>query len=197
MKKLTLVFIMILIGCLCFTGCGKKDSSSDASSNSGETSSSQSSSASQNNNGSQGGSTAKDDSKSDGFKSPGSDDDSGVVEIKEKMFLTQITDIYANFNDYKDKKVKVEGMFTYFKDNDGQPTIPVVYRKGPGCCGNDGWGGFLLDMPKDIKIPKDNDWIIVTGSPLREYDDQGAVSLHLKVDSLKVSDKRGAEFVKQ
>lgn len=187
MKNKLLIPLLILALCLGLSACGDKGKDSTNSDSAAASSTSASSDSSKD-------SSSSSDGSSD-FKDPGGKD--GVVEIKEKMFLTQITDIFANFDDYKDKKVKVEGMFTYFKDSNDQPTLPVVYRKGPGCCGNDGWGGFFLDMPKDMKVPNDNDWIIVTGSPEREYDDQGVVTLHLKVDKLEVSDKRGAEFVKQ
>lgn len=67
-----------------------------------------------------------------------------VLEIGEKMFLTQISDMYCNFDHYKDKTIIVEGMYAQFYSWDGSETAPVVYRNGPGCCGNDGWGGFLL-----------------------------------------------------
>ena len=38
------------------------------------------------------------------------DTDSDTLEIGEKMFLTQINDIYNNFDLYKDKTVIVEGI---------------------------------------------------------------------------------------
>jgi hypothetical protein len=118
-----------------------------------------------------------------------------VINIREKVFLAQINDIYSNFEDYKDKTIIVEGMFSHFKDNGTGDKVPVVYRKGPGCCGNDGWGGFLLRGLKSE--PKENDWVKVTGKPILEKSKDGYYSLYLKVANLEVKKKRGAENVTQ
>lgn len=122
-----------------------------------------------------------------------SDDD--VLEVKERVFLAQINDIYSNFQDYEKKTIIVEGMFSHFKSSDEQNDIPVVYRRGPGCCGNDGWGGFLLKY--EGALPKENDWIKVIGKPLLEKTEKGYYNLYLKVESIEVLSKRGAEYVKQ
>lgn len=119
-----------------------------------------------------------------------------VLEIKEKMFLTQITDIFCNFDDYKDKTIVVEGMFDNMYINwDQTETAPAVYRNGPGCCGNDGWGGFLLLC--DGPYPEVNDWVRVTGTPELITSEDGYDDLYLKVQSLEVKKERGAEFVSQ
>lgn len=119
----------------------------------------------------------------------------GIVEIKEKMFLTQINDIYYNYDDYKDKKIVVEGMFALFESADGKSRSPVVFRYGPGCCSNDGWGGFLLDY-KDNQ-PATKDWIRVVGTPEIRDSTLGLPELYLKVETLEVKTKRGLELVKQ
>lgn len=62
-------------------------------------------------------------------------EDENVLEIGEKMFLTQINDMYFNFDDYRDRTIAVEGMYAPFYSRDGSKTAPVVYRRGPGCCG--------------------------------------------------------------
>lgn len=117
-----------------------------------------------------------------------------VLEIGEKMFLTQINDMYYNFDNYKDKTIIVEGMYALFYSWDGSKTAPVVHRRGPGCCGNDGWGGFLLKY--DGEYPNENDWIRVTGTP--ELVEEGYyLNLYLNVTSLEVKTERGAEFVAQ
>ncbi len=115
-----------------------------------------------------------------------------TIEIKEKLFLTQINDIYFNFENYKEKTIIVEGMFTFLESYDGDLKFPAVYRRGPGCCGNDGWGGFMLDFKG--KYPKEDDWIRVVGKPfIRE--ENGYEDLYLKVSSLEIKTERGAEFV--
>ena len=83
--------------------------------------------------------------------------DADILEIGEKMFLTQIDDIYFYFDDYKDKTIIVEGMYSLFYSAEGVKDTPVVFRYGPGCCGNDGWGGFLLNY--DGAYPEENEWI--------------------------------------
>ncbi len=117
-----------------------------------------------------------------------------ILEIKEKMFITQINDIFYNVDNYKDKIIVVEGMYSKWNLWNGDKKVPVVYRRGPGCCGNDGWGGFWLNY--DGELPKENDWIRVTGTPelvTEEY----CLYLYLNVTSLEIKSKRGAEFVKQ
>lgn len=37
-----------------------------------------------------------------------------VLEIKEKLFITQINDIFYNFDDYKDKIIVIEGISGHF-----------------------------------------------------------------------------------
>lgn len=120
--------------------------------------------------------------------------DSDVLEIREKMFLTQINDIYYNFDAYKDKTIIVEGIYTLLYSWDGSERIPGVYRRGPGCCGNDGWGGFFLKY--DGVLPKENDWIRVTGTPELEVG-ENFITLYLNVTSIEIKEERGAEFVMQ
>lgn len=119
---------------------------------------------------------------------------SDVLKIGEKMFLTQINDIYFNFDTYKDKTIVVEGMYALLYSMNGDERIPAVYRRGPGCCGNDGWGGFLLKYDGDF--PEENEWICVTGTPELEKDGY-FVNLYLNVSSIEVKEERGAEFVVQ
>lgn len=122
-------------------------------------------------------------------------DDDKVFNIREKMFLTQINDIYFNFEQYKDYTIVVEGMYGPFTSFDGTTVIPAVYRRGPGCCGNDGWGGFMLNY--DGEFPEENAWVKVTGKPLKVKVDDVMYLLYLNVESIEVLEERGAEFVLQ
>lgn len=116
------------------------------------------------------------------------------IYIREKMFITQINDIFYNIEDYEGKTIAVEGMFRIFPGVDGGPDIPVVFRNGPGCCGNDGWAGFLLHY--DGEYPAIDDWILVKGTPEIVHTEL-YIQLYLNVTSLEVKDERGAEFVDQ
>lgn len=120
---------------------------------------------------------------------------SDVITINEKVFITQINDIYYNFEDYENKTIVVEGIFSIFESYVSDATAPVVYRNGPGCCNNDGWAGFLLKY--DGKLPKENDWIRVKGTPFLDHTEEGYTNLYLTVTSLEVLEKRGAETVAQ
>ena len=117
-----------------------------------------------------------------------------ILEIGYKKFLTQLNDIYFNIGDYADKTIVVEGMFTYLVSylDEGLRT-PAVYRRSPGCCGNDGWGGFMLDW--NGKFPKDDEWIRVAGRAFIQ-ENGGFEDLFLKVESLEVKKERGLEFVR-
>lgn len=120
---------------------------------------------------------------------PGSTD---VLEIGEKLFVTQINDIYFHFDDYRDKTIIVEGMYGALFSPDGDDRLPAVYRRSPGCCGNDGWAGFLLQY--DGEYPAENEWIRVTGTPELKTDTL-FMNLYLNVSSIEVREERGLEFV--
>lgn len=135
-----------------------------------------------------------DDELKETLKANKNANDEEVLEIPERMFLTQIEDIRLNFDEYEGKTIIVEGMYTHLYSWDGKNTAPVVYRRGPGCCGNDAWGGFLLKY--DGEYPEENAWIRVTGTP--ELIKEGFFhNLYLNVTSIEVKEERGLEFVTQ
>lgn len=140
--------------------------------------------------------------------------DQNTIVIGEKLFLTQIDDIYNNYQRYEDKTVVVEGMLGNFTEWDDSFSNAVVFRNGPGCCGNDGWGGFFLpDMEakkegdsviycykgeQDIEL---DDWIRVTGKPelYEGTDTEGTKKYYLflavdKIENFK-DNHRGADYV--
>ena len=119
-----------------------------------------------------------------------------VVEIKEKLFLAQLNDVYLNQDDYLGKTIKYEGMFTKHVWAEKRMTYYLVYRNSPGCCGADGMAGFLVVWPDgtDKTYPSENDWCEVVGT-LEAYEENGQSDLRIILDSLTVKSKRGAEFV--
>ena len=67
----------------------------------------------------------------------------------------------------------------------------MVYRFGPGCCENDGWGGFFLN---DGEGPEENEWIEVQGTP-RIVQGSCAKWLYLKIIRLTMNEERRVETV--
>jgi len=124
------------------------------------------------------------------------------LEIKEKMFIAQVNDVYLNSDDYLGKTIRLEGLFRYDQADDR--TYYFVIRNGPGCCGSDGMVGFevswivpgqpSLGMMKSY--PKLDDWVVAQGV-LKEYDEFGYPFLYLALSDLNVLDKPGEAFVVQ
>ncbi len=121
-----------------------------------------------------------------------SKDNADIFEIKEKMFIAQCNDIYLNPEDYKNKTIKLEGIYDEYTDPETNKTYYYVIRYGPGCCGNDGTAGF--EILYDGNAPKLNDWIEVMGT-IEEMEDDGFEYVALRVSKLTILDVRGAESV--
>jgi len=121
-----------------------------------------------------------------------------VIEIKEKMFISQVNDVYLNKNDYLGKKIKLEGLF-FTEQGNNNKSYCFVLRFGPGCCGYDGNVGFEVawDKDKNKQYPGNNSWVEATGE-LKTYEEDGYDEfLYLDLISLNVLDKRGMETVLQ
>lgn len=177
------VVSLALCGAIMLTGCTAEDSSSAPSSTSAPAASATPGPAF----------TVPSGGTSASTQAPVSDENTLV--IGEKLFIMQINEMYYNIENYEDKTIVVEGMYGIFKDEATYPSgVPIVFRYGPGCCANDGWGGFFLHY--DGEPPKENDWIRVTGKP--EIVINGYYhDLYLNVTSLEVLTERGAETVTQ
>jgi uncharacterized membrane protein YcgQ (UPF0703/DUF1980 family) len=121
----------------------------------------------------------------------------GVIEIKEKMFLAQTNDIYLNSEDYLGKTIKLEGLFKIEDFPWQERPFYYVLRYGPGCCGFDGSAGFEVmwdgkGMPKQA-YPQENDWVMAVGT-LKSFNND---SIYIALTAITVLDKRGAELVRQ
>jgi len=135
-----------------------------------------------------------------------------VIEIKEKMFIAQTNDVYLNPDEYLGRTIKLEGLFK--REQSVYGDYCFVLRYGPGCCGNDGNAGFEVawetpdgphsggaapsaqDAHPPARYPAVDDWVEAAGV-LKKYEEDGIQYLYLALSSLKVQDKRGAEFVTQ
>jgi len=124
------------------------------------------------------------------------------LEIREKMFIAQVNDVYLNSGDYLGKTIRLEGLFKYAEADDR--AYCFVIRNGPGCCGDDGQVGFEVSWitPGQLSLgvtkgyPKIDDWVVAQGV-LKEYDEFGFPFLYLALSDLKVLDERGEAFVIQ
>jgi len=115
-----------------------------------------------------------------------------VVNIDEKVFLSQMTDIYMNTNDYIGRIISMEGYM--LPDDTGDEIIGAVVRNSPGCCGDDGITG--LSYIWDGDVPAENEWIKVTGVlSVRVEGEQ--IYLVIEADEVEVMEERGLEFVSQ
>ena len=118
--------------------------------------------------------------------------DSSVLEIKDKVFIAQTTDIMLNASSYEGKTVKVEGMyFGYFDDYDNRD-YHYVQRRSPGCCGNDGLVGF--EFIYDGDMPELDDWIEAIGQ-VEVFKVGENERARLRLSQLTVKEERGMEFV--
>jgi zinc transport system permease protein len=125
------------------------------------------------------------------------DDATAPIEIKEKMFIAQVNDVYLNPEDYLGKTIKLEGIFTLDQYEGYENPYCFVIRYGPGCCGNDGNAGFEVAWDTQEKsYPEADAWVEATGM-LSSYEEDGYPYLYLSLASLNVLDTRGAEFVSQ
>lgn len=128
-------------------------------------------------------------------------DNKGTIEIKEKMFVGQVNDVYLNEKDYLGRTIKLEGMFMneQWEDEDGSYSLFAVYRYGPGgCCGYDGIVGFEVRWPfgKEEYYPKNDSWVEATGI-INKYDYEDIQVVYMDLVSLKVLEERGKEYVIQ
>ena len=114
-----------------------------------------------------------------------------IIEIRDKMFITQTDDIYINIKDYVGRTVRYEGIYTTFPPMPGEERQHMVFRNAPGCCGNDGVAGFMVAWDRDYPSP--NDWVKVEG--VLETLESGMPRVRLT--ALTVMEKRGQEFVTQ
>ena len=96
-------------------------------------------------------------------------------------------------------------MYGTYISHDNSLTHPIVYRNGPGCCGNDDYDGFLLINVENAYTGDEplrlNDWIKVVGTPfMHEHTNNKGENeeyLFLIATSIEKMDlkSRGAEMV--
>ncbi|MDR0557588.1 MAG: metal ABC transporter permease [Treponema sp.] len=121
-----------------------------------------------------------------------------TIEIKEKLFIAQVNDVYLNPEDYFGKTIKLQGLFKLQQYEN--KNYYFVIRYGPGCCGNDGNAGFEVAWDDSFTLqphyPAEDEWVEAAGE-LKSYEEDGFPYLYISLMSLTLPDTRGAEFVTQ
>ena len=119
-----------------------------------------------------------------------------IMEIRDRMFIAQVNEVYLNASEYLGRAVRLEGVFT--REHFGDRDYHFVIRYGPGCCGDDGKVGFEVRWTGNQmqSYPEHDSWVDVLGV-LRSYSDNNSTFLYLDLSSLTVLDRRGREFVNQ
>jgi uncharacterized membrane protein YcgQ (UPF0703/DUF1980 family) len=122
--------------------------------------------------------------------------DPDLVEIKERMFIAQVNNVYLNYKDYLEKTIKLEGIFKKDQVGISDESYCYVLRYGPGCCGDDGNVGFEVAWEKDREkpYPDVDSWVEATGV-LKMEERNTYKYLFLELSSLNALNSRGAETV--
>ena len=120
-----------------------------------------------------------------------------IIEIRERMFIGQVNEIYLNANDYLGKIIKLEGVFKQEQHAGNQYNFVVRY--GPGCCGDDGLVGFYVSWAENQiqEYPKEDSWVEAIGELKLRRGNGTSQYPYLELSSLAVLDRRGVEFVTQ
>jgi uncharacterized membrane protein YcgQ (UPF0703/DUF1980 family) len=122
----------------------------------------------------------------------------GVLEIKDRLFMAQISEIYNTPKDYIGTTVKYQGIFGRYIEGGENIEAYYVMRYGPGCCSNDAYIGFEVvldgDNISDKDYPAENEWVEAVGK-VEEYEIEGFKVLRIRLSSLTVLKERGKEFV--
>jgi len=119
---------------------------------------------------------------------------SQTVEIRERMFATQVNEIYLNARSYLGRTINLEGIFKA-EGSDEEPVLYVIRYTSDSCCG-ESMIGFEVRWPNGQanQYPAGNTWVEATGV-LKEYRSGFNRYLFLELSSLNIPDRRGAEFV--
>jgi uncharacterized membrane protein YcgQ (UPF0703/DUF1980 family) len=122
-------------------------------------------------------------------------EDQKVVELSDKLFILQYNDIMLNGSkDYMDKIISLEGIYREYETAEGE-IKHVIYRKAPGCCGDDGEVGFHFEYYDEASYPQPNDWIKVAGRLKEVPTPWGFKTYYLVLNSLEIKQERGKELV--
>lgn len=101
-----------------------------------------------------------------------SENGDGIIEIGERFFVMQVTEIQLNAQDYLGRTIRFEGIFSTEYSAPTSSYFHIVTRNTYGCCGDDGVVGFEVYMPEGLAPFPDDTWVSVTGV-LEQFEYQG------------------------
>ena len=107
------------------------------------------------------------------------------IEIKDRVFVNQMTDIYLNVDDYVGKVIKFEGYFGIAEKSTW--TEYSVYRPGPACCADD--VNLGLEVIWHGEYPEEKEWVEAIGV-FERYKRSEYNRYRLKLSSLTVVQKK-------
>lgn len=117
----------------------------------------------------------------------------GVIEIGERFFVMQVTEIQVNASDYLGRSIRFEGLFREEYSAPSSTHFHTVTRNTYGCCGDDGVVGFEVYLPGNMELFPNDTWVSVTGE-LEEFEYEGMNFFRLRATEL-VETEAGASFV--
>ena len=122
---------------------------------------------------------------------------SSDVVVGDNYFDTTINDMYLNYNNYKDKKIEIEGIYFI---NDPYTFVGRYSESNlcPNCPTGYSFIEYQLDGKLDYEFTDEKEWIKVIGALQKANDETSNYEdyFYLKVISLEIMNKRGLETVK-
>ena len=118
------------------------------------------------------------------------------IVVGDKYFDTTITDMFKNYDNYKDKKIEIEGIFfineTY--------TFVGRYSKSnlcPYCPEGYSYLEYQLDGKLDYEFTDEKEWIKVIGTLQKANDETSNYQdyFYIKATNVEIMNKRGQETV--
>jgi len=122
-------------------------------------------------------------------------EESNIIEISERMFLTHVRDIYMNPLNYLGRTIRLEGIFR--REEFRGTEMFFVVRRIPGCHIPEEDFGFEVKWPEDRRssYPPNDAWVETIGELKYYVADNRQRFLYLELVSLRVLERRGQELV--
>ena len=119
------------------------------------------------------------------------------IVVGDNYFDTTINDMFLNYDNYKDKKIEIEGIYFI---NDPYTFVGRYSESNlcPNCPAGYSYLEYQLDGNLDYEFTDEKEWIKVIGTLQKANDETSNYEdyFYLKVTNLEIMNKRGQETVK-